>query len=302
MGSRGINVPVNASISMGTKKAQKGEQIKNDEHNDLFIFTGDANLRHVPKYFVRMWNLSSIEQRIERPWVMPGTLRGKVIVLPPPEKGERLGTPFIIPDIVQMAIDQAGNWELGTRGVDGKFLAQDALNPEEPRGSWKTIRKKLSANLENEGTNLYHWGCFWDATRSTDLDQQPPEDAIKATIERMEDNYNRLIDEAQMFSLGDAAAQKQIGYTHRTAANYFGRSFTWNIRYERQNPCPNCGTALPATASRCYQCKRVMNLEQALREGTITIAEATASGMIQGQAEAMAKGKKSRKAAATPTP
>jgi hypothetical protein len=297
-GYRPVMVPPNASISMGTKKAVKAQDIKNNEHNDNFIFTGDANLRHEPKYYVRMWNLSTIEQRIERPWVRPGHV-GKIIVLPPPEPGEQLGTPFVIPDIVQMAVDQAGNWELGTRGVDGKFLAQDALNPEDMRGSWKTIRKKLTSNLSNEGTNLYHWGCFWDTTKGLDLDQPPPEDAVKKTIERMEDNYNRLIDEAQMLSLDDKT-RNQIGYTHRVAANYFGRSFTWNIRYERQNPCANCGTSLPATASRCYQCKRVINLELALREGTITMAEAIASGMIPGQAEAMAKGKKSRASKQTP--
>jgi hypothetical protein len=296
-GFRPIFVPPNASIAMGTKKAVAGNAVKDREFNDLFIFTSDANLRHTPKYFVRLWNVSEIDQRVERPWVRPGQ-GGKIIVIPAREPGELIGSPFVIPDIVQMPVDQAGNWELGTRGVDGKFLAQDALNPEDMRGSWKTVRKKLESTLANEGTNLYHWGCFWDVTKGTDLDEAPNAAAMEATIKRMEDNYNRLIDEAQMLSL-DSKTIGQIGYTHRVAANYFKRSFTWNIRYEKQNSCPNCGNSLPVTASRCFQCKRVINLEAALREGTITRQEAIEAGMIAGQVDAM-KGKKSRRAPATP--
>jgi hypothetical protein len=295
-----IFVPPNASIAMGTKKAIAGNQVKDREFNDLFIFTSDANLRHTPKYYVRLWNVSEQDQTIERGWVRPGS-GGKLITIPAKEPGAVHGNPFVIPDIVQMPVDQAGNWELGTRGVDGKFLAQDAINPEDMRGNWRTVRKVLTTSLANEGTNLYHWGCFWDVTKGTDLDSPIDPEMIRVAVERLEDNYNRLIDEANLFAL-DSKTLGQISQTHRRAANYFGRSFTWNIRYEKQNACPNCGHSLPVTASRCFQCKRVLNLEAALREGTLTRQEAIESGMIPGQVDVMAKGKKSRRAAAQPTP
>jgi hypothetical protein len=289
-----IMVPPNASISMGTKKTRQGEEIKHKEHNDNFIFTGDANLRHTPKYWVRIFNVSGLEQRIERPWVMPGHA-GKVIVIPAADDGEETGNPFVIPDIVQMPVDRAGSWELGTRGVDGRFLAQDAINPEEPSGNWRTVRTRLESMSANEGTNLYHWGCFWDVTKGLDLDQEADQEAVKTAIERMEANYNRLIDEANMLALGDKDQIRQIGATHRRAANYFGLSFTWNIRHERKASCPNCGRDLPKTASRCFHdgCKFVINWERALAQGMASKEEAIAAGIIAKQAEAMASKKES---------
>lgn len=299
MGSRTfqpISVPPTASISTGSDIARQATEQKKREYGDNYVFTGDANLTHQPAYWVRIWNVSDIEQRIERPWVMPGHA-GKVIVIGPRLDGQQLSKPFVIPDIVQVPVFRAGSAEMGTRGVDGKFLAQDALNPEDMRGSWRTVRTVLATSLANEGTNLYHWGLFWDRTQGVDKNDPADPEAIAAAVKRLEANYNRLIDEAQLMSL-DPKKIGEIGTTHRRAANYFGRSFTWNIRYEKQNPCANCGTSLPATASRCYQCKRVIDWTRALADGTASEEEAIKAGILQSQAEHMAK--KSRKKAATP--
>jgi hypothetical protein len=299
MGSRPfqpITVQPNASISTGSDVARRMTEQKKQEFGDNYVFTGDANLTHVPKYWVRIWNVSDIEQRIERPWVMPGHA-GKVLVISPREEGQQISKPFFIPDIVQVPVFRAGSAEMGTRGVDGKFLAQDALNPEDMKGSWRTVRTVLATSLANEGTNLYHWGLFWDRTKGVDKKDPPDADGMAMAIQRLEDNFNRLIDEAQTLSLAPATAN-QIGATHRRAANYFKRSFNWNMRYERQNPCPNCGTSLPLTTSRCYQCKKVFDWTRALADGTASEAEAIAAGVLQSQAEHMAK--KSRKKSATP--
>ena len=288
--------PPNATLLGRTPKAAKQSEVFMREKNDNFVFTGDANLRHTPSYFVRIFNVSEMEQRIERPWVMPGK-GGKMIVVPAKEPEERYSKPFLIPDIVQVPTDRGGSWEMGTRGLDGKFLAQDALNPEDPSGNWKTVRTQLESALGNEGTNLYHFGCFWDATSGLDTDVPPAEIAIETAIKRLEANYNRLIDEAQTMSI-NPKLMDQIGHLHRRAANYFGRSFTWNIRYEKQNQCPNCGTALPLTASRCFNqgCRRVVDWTRAIGEGTASVEEAIAAGVMEAQAESMGKTRKRAKA------
>jgi hypothetical protein len=298
MGSRPfqpIMVPHNAVSMGGTPKAKSTSETMARNENGEFVFTGDANLSHTPAFWVRIWNVSDMEQRIERPWVMPGHA-GKIIVIPARAEGETISQPFFIPDIVQLPVFRPGSSEINTRGVDGKFLAQDALNPEDMRGSWKTVRTVLAASLANEGTNLYWWGLFWDRTKGPDKNDSPDQEAAAKAVERLETNYNRLIDEANIMALNPKTVG-DIGHTHRRAANYFGRSFTWNMRYEKQNPCPNCGQSLPATASRCYQCKRVINTEQALAEGTLTREEAIAMGMIANQVDAMAKKPRGKKAA-----
>jgi hypothetical protein len=290
-----INVPVTASVNTGSDIARQATEQKKREYGDNFVFTGDANLTHQPAYWVRIWNVSDIEQRIERPWVMPGHA-GKIIVVPAREEGQRISKPFIIPDIVQVPVFRAGSAEMGTRGVDGKFLAQDAINPEDMKGSWRTVRTVLAASLANEGTNLYWWGLFWDRTPGLDKNVPPEEEAVAAAVKRLETNYNRLIEEANLLAL-DPKKVGEIGHTHRRAANYFGRSFNWNMRYERQNPCTNCGTSLPVSASRCYQCKRVIDWTRALADGTATEEEAIKAGILQSQAEHMAKKPRGKKAA-----
>jgi hypothetical protein len=298
MGSRPftpITVPPTYGSLGGTPKAKATSETMSREKNGEFVFTGDANLSHQPAFWVRIWNVSDLEQRIERPWVMPGHA-GKIIVVPAREQGQKISKPFFIPDIVQLPVFRPGSTEINTRGVDGKFLAQDALNPEDMKGSWKTVRTVLAASLANEGTNLYWWGLFWDRTQGPDKDEPADPEAAAKAVERLEINYNRLIDEANIMALNPKTVA-EIGHTHRRAANYFGRSFTWNMRYEKQNPCANCGTSLPLTASRCYQCKKVFDWTRALAEGTATEAEAIAAGILQSQAEHMAKKPRGKKAA-----
>jgi hypothetical protein len=281
-----------ATFTMGTPKAKRNAAALMNEKNENFIFTGDANIAAKPKFYVKIYNVSNVEIRVERPWVNP-TGRGKIIVIPACPDSERVSKPFLIPDIVQMPANSAMNWEMGTRGVDGKFLAQDALNPEDMRGNWRTVRVANEADLRNEGTNLYHWGAFWTVA------DEPTDEEIDTAIGRMEANYQRLIQEAELFAISGPDGVKQIGTTHRRAANYFGQSFTWNTFFKKQMACPNCGRGLPSTATRCFHdgCRKVISWEGALREGTATKEEAIAAGIFEGQVEAMAKnsGRKTKK-------
>jgi hypothetical protein len=282
-----MTVPVTAQISYGTQNANKQADIKNNSQNNQFVFTGDANLAHVPAYYVAIYNVSDEEQKIERQWVSPGK-RGKIMIIPARKEGERVSKPFIIPDIVQMATDHAGSWEMGTRGVDGRFLAQDALNPEDMRGSWRTVRPRGEAEYANEGTNLYLVGCFWTIIhRPPQPGDGPTEEEISTATARLEETYNTLIDTANVLALEGASGAKQIGHRHRRAANYFGRSFTWNMRYEKKNQCPNCAESLPATATRCYRCKHVLDWIGAIEAGTATPAEAREHGINLVQVDQM---------------
>lgn len=298
MGSRPvfqpIKVPVNATIG-STPRSQRAAGVKNNEANNNFVFTGDANLRHIPEFYVGIWNVSDLEQKIERPWVTPGASR-KCIIVPAKADGERYSKPFLIPDILQEPVDRAGSWELGTRGVDGKFLAQDAINPEDMRGNWRTIRPTAEAALSNEGTNLYHFGLFWDIAGPLGEDA-PSEEAVRTAEKRLEATYNRLVQAANLLFMQGAKGQIEIGSLHRHAANYLRVNVPWNQQFERQNQCPSCGRALPVTAPRCAGpngCGHVFNWEQALATGVASLEEAVAAGVNLPQAESMKKSRKTK--------
>jgi hypothetical protein len=287
--------PTHSTVGMNTPKARKQSEIWERETNGDFIFTGDANLRHVPEFYVGIWNVSDIEQKIERPWVSPGASR-KCIIIPAKLEGERYSRPFLIPDILQEPVYKAGSSEVGVRGVDGKFLAQDALNPEDMRGSWKTVRPTAEAALYNEGTNLYHLGLFWEIAGPTG-ENPPSEDAVRTAEKRLEATYNRLVQQANLLFMQGAKGQIEIGSLHRHAANYLRVNVPWNQQFERQNQCPSCGRALPVTAPRCAGpngCGHVFNWEQALATGVATLEEATAAGVNLPQAESMKKSKRAK--------
>jgi len=279
----------NATIGTGTRNAQRMTRAKTDELNNNFVFTGNANLRHVPQFYVGIFNVSDMEQKIERPWVHH-TKQGKIILVPACEEGQPYGRPFLIPDIVQMPEERPGSWELGSRGVDGRFLAQDAVNPEDPTGSWKTVQDVSAGKAMNEGTNLYRVGCFWITAPTVAL-LMPTDEEIAKANERLETTYNRLISEADMLFLQGAEGVKQIGPMHRRALNHFGESREWNKRYTRKIACPGCGEPVNAAAS-VHKCAdglvAVINWEGALRSGAKTIADAVAAGVMERQAEEMA--------------
>jgi len=281
---------ITAVIDTGSANARRMTATKNREVNDNFVFTSDANLTHEPKFWVGIFNVADFEHRIERPWVHPQRM-GQLIVVPACEPGQDYSKPFVIPDIVQMKVERPGSWEIGTRGADGRFLAQDAINPEDPKGNWKTVRDAGTGVSMNEGTNLYYYGCFW-TTAPTKEELQPTEEELKFARTRLERTYNRLVQEANLLFLQGARGIEQIGHLHRKAANYFGIVSGWNETHVRKLACPNCGEPLIQSAAVCTKCPAVINWQKALDLGLRTVKQAVEAGIIEPQAEHMGRGKR----------
>lgn len=257
-----------------------------------FVFMGNANISHVPQFFVGIFNVGDMQHLVERPWVsFNPAQRGKMIVIPPCEQGQRVSKPFLIADIVQEPVRNIYNGQMDTRGVDGKFLAQDAINPEDPQGSWRTLRPVNSGASMNIGTNLYHWGLFWEViAKPTD---KPSDEAIEAAHTRMEKHYNDLVDEAKTMYMSGDDGRRQISNTHRRAASYFGLEFEWNQLYKKRIDCAGCGSKIPQGVALCGNCGAVQDWSKALSLGLKTPADAIAAGFLQPQAEEMAeKGKR----------
>lgn len=284
-------------IVRGSRNAARATAAKNREHNDNFVFMGDANLTHIPQFWVGLFNVSDLEQRIERPWVHPRVLSAvaaekiitaKYVVIPAAEDGQPYGRPFVIPDIVQMPEERPGDWRFRTFGQDGRFLAQDVINPEDPTGNWTTVRKSNEAFATNIGTNLYRFGCFWMTAKKVE-ELIPTEEMLETAHARLEETYNDLVEEAKNLAMQGAEGIKQIGSLHRRAANYFGLTdLEWNKRYVRRIPCPNCDEPLSPSAAVCTKCPAVINWQKAVALGLRTPAQAAAAGIIPDQAKDMA--------------
>jgi hypothetical protein len=251
--------------------------------NPEYVFTGNANIVREPQFYVRIFNVGDMEHRIERPWVaFNPAARAKIILIPACKPGEPYSKPFVIADVVQQPKRHVTTGEMDTVGVDGKFLAQDALNPEDMHGNWRTVRPMDASRAVNEGTNLYRWGCFWTTNET------PSDEELKAAGDQRDAYYNHLIEEAKLFWMGGTDGRKQIGNTHRRAASYFGLEFEWNQIYKATKECPECGTRVPIAASICSKCPMTFNWEQALSRGVRTKDQAIAAGVWKGQAEEFA--------------
>lgn len=279
-----------ATIDGGTRNAQRMTRAKADEMNPGYVFTGNANMQRTPEFYVRIFNVGSLEHRIERPWCRYNPAhRGKIILIPGCKPNEKYSAPFVIADVVQEPIYNLGQGEFATRGVSGKFLAQDAIHPDDPQGNWKTVRPSNAGLAQNEGTNLYRWGVFWT------VEEVPSDEELKMAHSRMEEYYNQLIEEAKSLYMGGGEYRKQIGFTHRHAASYYGLEFDWNQVYRAQMECPGCGAKLPVSAVICQKCPATFNWTRALELGLRTVDQAVAFGIMEPQAAGLAKPKKGTK-------
>jgi hypothetical protein len=275
---------ITATINSGTANSQRMARAKNEEMNQPYVFMGNMNIQHTPQFYVRIFNIGYDEHKIERPWVsFNPAQRGKIIIIPACKPNEKYSKPFVIADIVQEPVLNVSMGNFLTRGVDGRFLAQDAINPEDPQGSWRTVRPMNQGMMMNEGTNLYNWGVFWT------VNEVPAAEELAAAKERMESYFNYLIEEAKSLFMGAPDQRRQIGRTHRRAANYFGLEFEWNQIYRAKQECPGCGMLLPITAVVCQKCPATFNWQKAIELGLRTVDQAVAAGILKPQAEEMAK-------------
>ena len=263
---------------------------KNAQENPEYNFIGDANTIRQVNYYVYIFNVSEVEVRIERPWVSYNPAQqSRMIVIPACEAGQRVSKPFKIADVVQVPLRNDSTKMVTLMGQKGEFLAQDAVNPEDPTGNWKTMRELGIGQSFNEGVNLYHWGLFW--TRN----ETPTDEEVATARRRLTANYNRLINEAKMLWAGGEQKRLEIGATHRRAASHFKLEFPWNTLYTEQKQCPQCGTAALPTSVVCVNstCPVVFDWDQALAFGLRTIEQAIAAGVMDPETTSKKRAAKS---------
>ena len=286
-GGKQMGVPMTKpglySGTMDSEIARKLSFAVTQRENKDYVFTGNMNVARTPQYYVRIFNVGDMEHKIERPWVaFNPAARAKLILIPACQKDQPYSRPFTIADIVQQPKRHVTTGEMDSYGVDGKFLAQDALNPEDPYGNWQTVRPMDASRATNEGTNLYRWGCFWT------LNETPTAAELQAATAQRDAYYNYLVEEAKILWMGGTDGRKQIGNTHRRAASFFGMEFEWNQIYKATKECPECGTRVPVNASICSSCPMTFDWTQALARGVRTKQQAIDAGIFEGQPEEFA--------------
>jgi hypothetical protein len=262
-----------AILGTDTDNAKRMTRAKMSEKNDRFIFSGDANLRRVPEYYVYIYNVGPFQHEITRPWAHPK------LVIPPCREGELISRPFVIPDIVQEPQQTAGSWTLNIRGLDGKFLAQDAIHPDFPTGNWENYRPIDVGHAVNDGTDLYKFGVWWT------LDPEPALDSPEVLAARslLEATCQNLIQQATELSMSGAEGLKMINSHMHRAADLFKITAPWHQRFTSKVECEGCGELINASVVRHMpkdKCGYVRDWEAALRAGMATKAEAIAAGVM----------------------
>ena len=265
--------PTATVLGTATPNARRMTRAKMEEMNPSGIMLNNAFLNRTPAYYVYVYNVSDMQHRIERPWAHPA------VTIPPCEEGEAYSRPFIIPDIVaEVTPTVGGRVSLAVNGTDGKFLAQDAIHPEQIGGDWQSYQAPQISMSGSFGTDLYALGCWWSLNESP----EPDSDEVMTARGRMEATYQRLIDEATLLSLGSQDDRKKIYASHHRAANYFKLSAPWHQRFTAKVECEGCGQIIPANVARHMPkdvCGFVRNWPAAIRGGMATREEARAAGI-----------------------
>lgn len=261
----------NAVIASGTRNARRLTRAKMVEMNPEPEGILDANIRRKPEYYVYIYNVSTMEQRVARPWAHPE------LIIPACEPDQPYSQPAVLPDIVQDRIDRIGSWDIGIRGVDGKFLAQDALHPDLMGGDWKSYRRIGSANAANLGTDLYALGCWWS------LNNPPTEEEVDTARERLADTYRREIQAANALQM-QGKAEEITPMMHR-AADFFDLQLSWHTELAAKQVCPGCGEKVAVGMVRHMpkdKCGYVFDWNRAIRAGMATKKEADEAGIMLG--------------------
>lgn len=262
----------NAAIIGDSENATRMTRSMMDQKNPTGILLNNAFLNRRPNYFVYIYNASDIQHVIPRPWAHPN------VIIPPCEAGEAYSRPFIIPDILAEVIPQAGRHGLAVNGVDGKFLAQDAIMPESPNGSWETYQRVAAGNAMSGGTDLYQLGCWWS------LNPEPEVDSREVTLAhaRLGAFYEEQIGKATALSLEGPKGVAMITPLMHRACDHFKLTTEWHKRFTARVECPGCGETVPAGIVRHMpkdKCGFVFNWLGAIKQGMATKAEAKESGV-----------------------
>jgi len=231
----------------------------------------DANIRRKPEYYVYIYNVSTMEQRISRPWAHPA------LIIPACEPDQPYSQPAVIPDIVQDRVERAGSWDIGIRGVDGKFLAQDALHPDLLGGDWKSYRRIPKGSAANDGTDLYSLGCWWS------LNNPPTEEEVKTARDRLAATYRQEIQKANALQM--QGKPEEISPMMHRAADFFDLELPWHTELTARIVCPGCGEKVSSSMVRHMpreKCGYVFDWNRAIRAGVATKKEADEAGVMLG--------------------
>jgi len=240
--------------------------------NGPAVLTGDMNLANEVKAWVRIFNVGPLDHRVDRPWRSGG------VRIPACPIGAEYSQPVSIPLVIQEKVSIEGSNEILFRGRDGKFYAQDVLNPDDPSGNWRTVDRVDYSKSTNAGTNLYRWGCFW-----TENEVPSPEELRAAKIQ-LEKHLNFLIQQAgELFIAAQDPkyAGERVGLAHHTAADYFGIQTEWHRKHVSNFPCPGCGTLLPDGVVICSKCPATFDWQRALDLGLRTKKQAIEAGVME---------------------
>lgn len=205
----------NATISDSPRAHGGASSLANDKNRvDQVRLVADPYSARIPEYWIGIFNVSKTELQIARSWVIGGLVK-----LRPRAEGELYGPPFIIKDVVAIPKPPMGNDEIIMVPTKGEWLAQDIVNCNDPTGSWKTYRPLNAATSTNEGNNYYDRGIFW--CRLASPDAEPDFDAVEFAIKRLENYYNGLVQEANLYYSSGPKEQAKICQPHHEAADYF---------------------------------------------------------------------------------
>ena len=255
-----------STSNKGKNTIEKQAEVLSQEFNGVPTMIGDMNMVREPKYHVYVYNVGPHSQFVTTNWGSVSQY-GKGFHVPACPKGEPYVIALKVDDVLQEKVGLQGSNEFTFRGRDARFYVQDALNPDDPQGSWKTVRPQ-SPNTTNMGTNLYNWGYFWA------IENPPTKEQLEAARKRMEAHFNSLIEEAN--ALNVSRRDNEIGKTHRMAAEYFGISSAWHMVHTASISCPGCGQAIPPETI-VHSCGFVRDWERAIRGGMRTREQYEAS-------------------------
>lgn len=163
------------------------------------------------------FNVSTKTQRIPRPNAPAGewTIHGR-------GPDEKFGRGPTFPEYFNEISEKHG--ERIIRRVDGRFIAQDLINPEQPFGSIHSAAVpgySLFVN-RNENTNLYFWGCFWSNY------PEPSKEELTIATRLLTAKCLELIREAQIYWMDRAPNRRlEIDNSHKFAAATLAIRFEW---------------------------------------------------------------------------
>lgn len=257
--------------SLNPEAVAKAAQTLQRSVNGPLVMQGDMNAQRDPKFFIYIYNCGPTEQNIPRPWAIGGRIH-----IPACPRDKDYIEALKIPDIIQENAGIMGSNEIVIRGRDGRFYAQDAINPDDPQGSWKSTNKINSGLSTNMGTNLYRYGLFWSTSN-------PPE---KEAIEKARLLWNETASEliAQGNELWTAQqdpkyAGDRVGKLHKLAAAWLDVETSWHRKLEIKKVCPSCGEQIPQAAIICRHCDATLDWGLAVQLGRRTKKQAEDSGI-----------------------